>query len=61
MKNDFIILEIKEIKTLKRCGQVEIQFKGKKQSYEMSKKIVQELGLKKGEIVKLQGGKFFPV
>lgn len=61
MKNDFIILEIKEIKTLKRCGQVEIQFKGKKQSYEMSKKIVQELGLKKGEKVKLQGGKIFPV
>lgn len=61
MKNDFIILEIKEIKTLKRCGQVEIQFKGKKQSYEMSKKIVQELGLKKGEKVKLQGGKIFPI
>lgn len=61
MKNDFIILEIKEIKPLKRCGQVEIQFKGKKQSYEMSKKIVQELGLKKGEKVKLQGGKIFPV
>lgn len=60
MKNDFKILEIKEIKPLKRCGQVEIHFKGKKQTYEMSKKRAEELNLKKGQIIKIQGGKIFP-
>ena len=38
MKNDFIILEIKEIKPLKRCGQVEIQFKGKNKVMKCQKK-----------------------
>lgn len=61
MKNDFKLLEIKEIKPLKRCGQVEVHFKGKREVYEMSKKRVQELNLRVGQTIKMQGGKIFPI